>query len=288
MGRGSSKGGRGGNVAGAAQTAANVSEEDAFVNEMVRALQNPDPAEGPPMSNGDLQAVVEAFAMSHPDVDEDALLDRIRSEASRQAAPTLNPNMEGRVEVPVSIVSKDGTRTSANVSIQNTSKIDNAENVDYISGRGRYREGNIYRNLASDAMNNATDSGRADHLTLPETTAGKWTKTDNVPIVRRIKGATVLEKASGYATKAEGTNVYIQKAGSKWGLNVNGLSAGPGYTYKSLTAAKAGVGKLAEVLHANPRLITGTSGQLKVLNKNLGRISESVWKEIDFDYVGGR
>ena len=71
----------GGGGAKAANTRAN--EVDNLVKEMVAALNNPDPDQY--FSNGDLQAVVEAFADSHPGVDEDALLDRIRNEASAVA-----------------------------------------------------------------------------------------------------------------------------------------------------------------------------------------------------------
>lgn len=86
MGSGTSPMGKGGGgVASQATNAAQNTQtkQDAFINEMVTALNSNDPDN--PMSNSDLQGAVEAYAMTHKGVDEDALLNTIRNKASAQA-----------------------------------------------------------------------------------------------------------------------------------------------------------------------------------------------------------
>ena len=79
---GMAKGKGGGGARQASQT-----EQEQFVDRMVTALNTYVPGETP-MSNSDLQASVEAFADSHPGVNEDALLDtiRLRAQADRNAS----------------------------------------------------------------------------------------------------------------------------------------------------------------------------------------------------------
>jgi len=289
MGRGSSKGGKGGKAAGAAQTAANVSEEDAFVNEMVRALQNPDPEEGGPMSNGDLQAVVEAFAMTHPDVDEDALLDRIRSEASRQAAP-----LEGGHELVVKMNQGDAQRV--NVSVQDVSQYENLKGADYVrSIDGSYTRAAapVYRTLASEAERNAINSKADTFMTEPSAKAGKWTKTSDVPVLYSAPNDMQLRKGTGYATKMDVGNVYIQKVQGGWQYNYKGVLFGQ--KYSNLTNAKNGISTATELLGRvkTSRLgksngLSVTKAQFEALNRNKGRVAKKVWKEMDMDYVGGR
>jgi len=60
------------------------SSEDAFVSEMVEAMTREYTQDETPMSNGDLESVVEAYAMTHPDSDENELLDRIRLAIERK------------------------------------------------------------------------------------------------------------------------------------------------------------------------------------------------------------
>ena len=87
MGRGRSKAGRkasGGTVATTTEKPTN--EVDAFIREMAEALNKPYGNEERergeiPLSTGDLQAAVEAFAMTHPEVDEMDLLMAIETEA---------------------------------------------------------------------------------------------------------------------------------------------------------------------------------------------------------------
>ena len=74
------KGGRGGKR-GSGGGATQGNDREQFIDEMVKALNNNDPDEIP-MSNSDLQAAVEAYAMTHKGVNEDALLEEIQRKAN--------------------------------------------------------------------------------------------------------------------------------------------------------------------------------------------------------------
>ena len=71
MGKGTSKAG-GGSGGGKAN------EQEKFVNEMVEAMTRQYTREETPFSNSDLEGAVEAYAMTHKGVDENALLNTIR------------------------------------------------------------------------------------------------------------------------------------------------------------------------------------------------------------------
>ena len=53
-----------------------------FIDKIVNAMVNPHSDETP-ISNGDMQGMVEAYALSHKGVDEDAMIDEIRKRASK-------------------------------------------------------------------------------------------------------------------------------------------------------------------------------------------------------------
>ena len=76
MGRGSSKigGSGGGTVAGGQQT-----DEQKFIANMVESITRTIGPDDIPMSRGDLESAVEAYAMTHPGVNEDALINKIDS-----------------------------------------------------------------------------------------------------------------------------------------------------------------------------------------------------------------
>ena len=61
-----------------------VSAEDQLVTEMVEAMTKEYDSDETPMSNGDLESVVEAFCMTHPGSDSDELLERIRMAIERK------------------------------------------------------------------------------------------------------------------------------------------------------------------------------------------------------------
>ena len=77
MGRGASKAGggsaKGGNAGG--------SQAD-FINSVAQDLAKKYSVEETPLSNSDVQAMVEAYAMTHSGVDEDAMMDAIRDRAT--------------------------------------------------------------------------------------------------------------------------------------------------------------------------------------------------------------
>ena len=58
-----------------------ASEKDRFIDGLARDLLNPDSG----LSNGDMQGAVEAYAMQHPGVDEDAMMDAVRDRAEELA-----------------------------------------------------------------------------------------------------------------------------------------------------------------------------------------------------------
>ena len=87
MGRGSSKAGGGGG--GKAVTKSLEEQKQEFIDEMVQAVNNSNnlgtDEDMTPMSNSDIQAAVEAFAMTHPGVNEESLLSEINSKVTPQS-----------------------------------------------------------------------------------------------------------------------------------------------------------------------------------------------------------
>ena len=203
-------------------------------------------------------------------------------------AQTGPAKVEGDNHV-VNVRMDDGTHKEVNVSIQDTSQYDDLEGKDYISRvDGRREVGSLNRSLACEAERNALDDKRENFMTEPETKAGKWTKTADVPILRNTGTATVLEKSNGYVTKLGNENLYLQKTGDGWKYNFKGLTVGQ--TFKSLAAAKAGVNGITQQLTSSSLSegIKGARAQFKALNKNKGRISKGVWKEMDFKHIANR
>lgn len=194
---------------------------------------------------------------------------------------------EGEKPVELRIRKTNGEIENIRVSIQSTTRLDQMEDVASMRGEGRYREGNIYRNLAGDAENNVR-SRRNDPVINTERHAeiaqeGKFTKIDDVPVVRKIAGAMVLEKTTGYVTKIDGDVWYIQKNtnGSGFSPNYAGINARPPKAKgASLAAAKQQVQETAGLLRGNNAGKEQAAAGMADLNYNLGRISQKVWDEM--------
>ena len=183
----------------------------------------------------------------------------------------------------------DGTHAVVNVSVQDTSQLDDLKNVDYVAkydgSRTKANSGPVYNQLASEAERNAlkpTNKVFDD----PGVSEGRYSKAD-VPVLKRVADGVILDKASGYATKINGETFYIQKrANNEWVPNCMGMSLGK--TYKSYTAAKNGIAQDAAKVFALGKSLSLAKGQFAALNGNQGKISGKVWKEIDFNYIGNR
>ena len=204
------------------------------------------------------------------------------------AAANKNPNTEDYENIGVRVVKKDGSTEYKAVSIQTTASIDDIEGVDYISGGGRYREGNIYRMLAGDAERN-TINGKESYLSEPDFKEGKWTKTDKVPVMKVNANQHVLETTTGYGTKVNGETVYLQKRGNKFAINYKGNIANYGSANDTtLAKAKENVPKVMEMINGNSNIKKLASAHFEALNKNKGKISNKVWKEMDMSYIGSK
>jgi len=202
-----------------------------------------------------------------------------------------NPMTKDRDNIALVARTKDGERKDVVVSIQNTSQLDNIENLDYARGEGRFRDTNIYRALAADAERNALKPKENQiFMKEPEAKEGKWTKTDSVPVVRKVEGARVLEKTSGYVTKIDGETVYAQRRGrGEWAINYKGMIASPpNAKLTSLDKVKNNTSSLMNVIKNNPRSKKSAEAQFRVLNNNLGRISDRVYKEISIEGIADR
>ena len=96
MGRGSSKAGGGGG--GKAVTKSLEEQKQEFIDEMVQAVNNSNnlgtDEDTTPMSNSDIQAAVEAFAMTHPGVNEKSLLSEINSKVTPQSVSKRSQEMD--------------------------------------------------------------------------------------------------------------------------------------------------------------------------------------------------
>lgn len=202
-----------------------------------------------------------------------------------------NPMTKDRDNIALVARTKDGERKDVVVSIQNTSQLDNIENLDYARGEGRFRDTNIYRTLAADAERNALKP-KENQVFMKEPTAqeGKWTKTDSVPVVRKVEGARVLEKTNGYVTKVDGETIYAQRRGrGEWAINYKGMIASPpNVKLTSLDKVKANISSVTNVIKSNETARKGADVQFRLLNNNLGRIADKVYKEISIQSLANR
>lgn len=203
----------------------------------------------------------------------------------RERERETNPLEEGRNNIELRVRTTDGETKNVRVSIQSTTQLDQIENVDTYRGEGRYRDTNIYRSLASDAEYNV--NGRRNepvinterHAQIAQ--EGKFTKIDDVPVMRKIAGAMVLEKTTGYVTKIDGEVWYIQKNGSSFAPNYAGISARPPEAKgTSLAAAKTQLQTTAGLMRRNTGGKEAATADMNNLNYNLGRISQKVWDEM--------
>lgn len=204
----------------------------------------------------------------------------------REREREVSPLEEGRNNIELRIRKTNGEIENIRVSIQSTTRLDQMEDVASMRGEGRYREGNIYRNLAGDAENNVRSRSN-DPVINTERHAeiakeGKFTKIDDVPVVRKIAGAMVLEKTTGYVTKIDGEVWYIQKSqGGGFAPNYAGISARPPKAKgSSLAAAKTQLQETAGLLRGNAGGKEQAAAGMADLNYNLGRISQKVWDEM--------
>ena len=94
MGRGSSKAGGG---SGGGKSGGNGGQ-DSFINEMVDAMTRQYSIDETPFSNSDLQSAVEAYAMTHKGVNEDAMLDAIRNKVETTEATNRRKAQIAEVE----------------------------------------------------------------------------------------------------------------------------------------------------------------------------------------------
>lgn len=205
----------------------------------------------------------------------------------RQAAEDAankNPVTKDYDNVGVRVVHKDGSTEYKAVSIQTTSQIDNLEDVDYIAGGGKYRDGNIYRMLAGDAENN-TLNGKENYLAEDTFKEGTWKKTDKVPVTAVTAGQHKIDTAKGYGTVIDGETIYLQKRGNKFALNYKGNIANIGGNDSTLAVAKERAPQLVSFLKNNKQAKNLAKAQYEVLNKNKGAVSNKVWKEIDLSYI---
>lgn len=192
---------------------------------------------------------------------------------------------------PLTAYTRDGERIKVEISIQDTSALDNIENLDYTRGSGRFREANAYRVLLSEANRNAKDDSRPDFMQEPSAKKGRLTATDSVPVMasRNINGSSVrvLEKTSGYVTNIDGDNIYIQKNQNGvrgYKLNIAGMVA---KNYSTLGEAKADIVKTVRKLKTENRSAYDSAlGTFKFLNKNNGRVSNKIMRIADYrDFV---
>lgn len=190
--------------------------------------------------------------------------------------------VEGDV-VTLKVRGNDGESSTINISIQDMSQY---EGQDVRLGQGRYSNAPVARVLAADAINNATDANRATLFDFPEGTEGKFTRTDKVPIVRTDRNRNViLDTTTGYVTKIDGQTVYLQKTTGGFAWNIAGVGAGG--KVQSFKSAKED-SWAANIISRNKNnsVLDQLNGQLKVLNKNHGKIDARVNREFsNSDYA---
>lgn len=194
--------------------------------------------------------------------------------------PASSDGNEEKIELTA--ITRDGERQKITVSIQDTSELDHIKDLDYTRGQGRFREANAYRALAADANRNAMNDKRENFMNEPAAKEGTFTKTDSVPVIvsSNTNNVRFIDKASGYVTKIDGDNVYIQKTNSGWALNIAGMRAGD---YSSLEKAKANAKTvIMDVKSRSRSAYDSAKGQFRFLNKNLGKVSERIVRTIDY------
>lgn len=184
------------------------------------------------------------------------------------------------VKIPIRVTMKDGSRKNISVSIQNTDELDSIENLESVRISRTAGEVNIYRHLAGQAQQNALNKKGEVFITEPPAKEGQWSKTSDVPIYKTGKSDVVLEKTNGYVTRAGNENIYIQKYGRGYALNYKGRADG---NYSSLKEAKEAAPKFVEKLQRVSGVLDVAKGEFAILNKNKGRVSKSVMKEISSD-----
>ena len=134
--------------------------------------------------------------------------------------------------------------------------------------------------MAGQAEQNALNKKGEVFITEPPAKEGQWSKTSDVPIYKAGKNDIILEKTSGYVTRAGNKNIYIQKYGRGYALNYKGRVDG---NYSSLKEAKEAAPKFVEKLQRASGILDVVKGEFAILNKNKGRVSKSVMKEISSD-----
>ena len=184
------------------------------------------------------------------------------------------------VKIPIRVTMKDGSRKNISVSIQNTDELDSIENLESVRISRTAGEVNIYRHLADQAQTNALNKKGEVFITEPTVKEGQWVKTSDVPMYKAGKNNIILEKTNGYVTRVGSDAVYIQKYGKGYALNYKGRVDG---NYSSIKKAKEAVPEFAEKLQRVGRILEEVKGEFAILNKNKGRVSKSVMKEISSD-----
>lgn len=169
------------------------------------------------------------------------------------------------------------------VSIQDASEY-NGEDVGF--HQGKYSNSPLFRALACDALKNAEDNEIANFCTFPEAKKGIFSKTDKVPIIKKKMNRIYLELGSGYMTKINEENIYIQKCADgyfRW--NYSGFLVNPVQEFKDLATARKDLPEMVEevgrIRKSEMRIIA--NGQMEILNKNLGKIDFNVWRSITSD-----
>ena len=204
-----------------------------------------------------------------------------RGSSSGKAGSGVSAISESELaKIPVRVTMKDGSRKNISVSIQNTDELDSIENLESVRLSRTAGEVNIYRHLAGQAEQNALNKKGEVFITEPPAKEGQWSKTSDVPIYKAGKNDIILEKTSGYVTRAGNKNIYIQKYGRGYALNYKGRADG---NYSSLKEAKEAAPKFVEKLQRASGILDVVKGEFAILNKNKGRVSKSVMKEISSD-----
>lgn len=167
MGRGTSKAGGGGSSSRVANT-----EQQSTIDELARDMATGD------LTNGDMQGAVEAYALTHPGVDEDAMIDAIRQKAD-QLSSASNPRVQSYIDTlnnPKSTLSQN-QREDLLSTIQNTTNIgdtfewkgNTGTKIEFTkSGRNKWQSNDSRYNIG----NGTTSKSLRDIMVTMEN--GKW------------------------------------------------------------------------------------------------------------------
>lgn len=203
-----------------------------------------------------------------------------KSESGKASSVASAISESELAKIPVRVTMKDGSRKNISVSIQNTVELDSIENLESARLSHTTGEVNVYRHLASQAQKNALNKKEEVFITEPSVKEGQWVKTSDVPMYKAGKNNIILEKTNGYVTRVGSDAVYIQKYGKGYALNYKGRVDG---NYSSLKEAKEAAPKFVEKLQRASGILDVVKGEFAILNKNKGRVSKSVMKEISSD-----